>query len=100
MNEPTRGPNLLDLLITNIPSIHDLQIVDAFDPLLDHKVLLAKIVATVARAYPITYKYRNFTTTALQCLNTALSSILRHDILDLGSDNIDELTHKHGLQCF
>ena len=93
VNAPTRGPNILDLVFTNNSSlITDLQVVDAFDPLLDHKFVLAKIDIPCVKAEITSIYLRHFTEQNLNCLNYALGSVPWSSLLNPDSNDIDELT--------
>jgi len=93
INEPTRNTNILDLIFTNNKNLVDsVQVVESFDPKLDHKIIMDKINLVVPKTNKITRKIRCFNIENLQTLNSNLCDIPWQTCLFSHGNSIDDIT--------
>ena len=90
IDTPTRGPNLLDLFITDSPTtIMKHGITDPFDSL-DHSPIYAVISIQYKRLHNYKRLVRNYTDENLQLLNNNLNLVPWHSVL-LNDIDIDDM---------
>lgn len=92
VHQPTRGPNLLDLIFSNSKNlVKNVQVLDSFDNL-DHKIISCILNLKIKKNQCFNRVVRNFTMENLQLLSTNLRNIPWQTLL-LNDSSVDDTVH-------